>query len=38
VDLPGEFDLPPEEPVTVLGPVPGELQEDPAEDGLAAEA
>jgi hypothetical protein len=38
VDLPGEFDLPPEEPVTVLGPVPWELQEDPAEDDLAEEA
>jgi hypothetical protein len=26
-DLPGEFDLPPEEPVTVVGPVPWELRE-----------
>lgn len=26
-DLPGEFDLPPEEPVKVVGPVPWELEE-----------
>lgn len=27
-DLPGEFDLPPEEPVVLVGEVPWELRED----------